>query len=79
LSPEGTRKKVDRWKTGFYHIAKEARVPIIPVAFDYAGRRIVIGEPVFPSDCMEKDFEKFRLFYSGFEGKIPDNFSLEFL
>ncbi|MBN8571502.1 MAG: 1-acyl-sn-glycerol-3-phosphate acyltransferase, partial [Ignavibacteria bacterium] len=35
IAPEGTRKKVKEWKTGFYYISLEAKVPIIPVAFDY--------------------------------------------
>ncbi len=77
LSPEGTRKKVERWKTGFYRIAQGARVPIVPVAFDYSKKSIVIGKPLHPSESIETDFETFRDFYSGAEGKIPQNFSKE--
>lgn len=79
LSPEGTRKKVDRWKTGFYNIAKGAAVPIVPVAFDYRTKTIVIGKPVYPSDSMEKDFEQLALFYSEMEGKHPEKFNKNFL
>ncbi|WP_204273179.1 1-acyl-sn-glycerol-3-phosphate acyltransferase, partial [Stenotrophomonas maltophilia] len=45
IAPEGTRKKVDRWRMGFYHIARGAGVPVVPAALDYENRRIVIGEP----------------------------------
>ena len=40
IAPEGTRKKVDEWKTGFYYIAKKAEVPILPIAFDWQNRKI---------------------------------------
>jgi len=47
LAPEGTRKKVDKWKSGYYYIAHTARVPIIPVAFDYKTKTSRIGIPFF--------------------------------
>lgn len=78
LSPEGTRKKVDRWKTGFYQIARGAGVPIIPVAFDYSKKMILIGEPLEPSGSAEKDFAKLRDFYSDVKGKVPQNFNSDF-
>jgi 1-acyl-sn-glycerol-3-phosphate acyltransferase len=49
LSPEGTRHKVDRWKSGFWRIARAAGVPVLPVAFDYRARAIVIGPPFAPT------------------------------
>ena len=49
LSPEGTRHKVERWKSGFWRIARAAGVPILPVAFDYRARAVVIGAPVATS------------------------------
>lgn len=42
LSPEGTRKKLPAWRTGFYYVAKGAGIPIVPVAFDYSARTIRI-------------------------------------
>ena len=72
LSPEGTRKKVTQWRTGFYYIAKEAGVPIVMVAFDYGKKQVKISEPVFPTDNKEKDFERYRDFYKGVVGKIPE-------
>lgn len=77
LSPEGTRKRVEKWKTGFYHIAKGAGVPILPVAFDYPSKSIRIGEPLFPSSSMERDFEVLGSFYSPMQGKIKENYNPE--
>jgi 1-acyl-sn-glycerol-3-phosphate acyltransferase len=72
LSPEGTRKKVTKWKTGFYYIAKEARVPIVMVAFDYGKKQIKISGPVFPTDNKETDFKRYKDFFKGVVGKIPE-------
>jgi len=79
LSPEGTRKKVDRWKTGFYQMALNAHVPIIPVSFDYSKRIIQIGEAIQPSGSIEADFEKLQAFYADVKGKHPENFSNEII
>jgi 1-acyl-sn-glycerol-3-phosphate acyltransferase len=73
LSPEGTRKKVAQWKTGFYYISKAAKVPIVLVAFDYGAKRIKISEPRFPTENIEDDFKNYRLFFKGVVGKIPEN------
>ena len=72
LSPEGTRKKVDKWKTGFYYIAKAANVPIVLVAFDYGNKQIKISEPQIPSENMNEDFKTYIGFFKGVVGKIPE-------
>lgn len=72
LSPEGTRKKVERWKTGFYYISKAAKVPIVLVAFDYGTKGIKISEPRYPTENMEADFESYHRFFDGVVGKIPE-------
>jgi 1-acyl-sn-glycerol-3-phosphate acyltransferase len=72
LAPEGTRKKVERLRTGFYYIAKKAGVAIVPVGFDFARKLIVIGEPLVPSDNFEKDMEILLSFYKQIKGKIPE-------
>lgn len=72
LSPEGTRKKVINWKTGFYYIAKEAKVPIVMVAFDYGKKQVRISQPVFPTDNKETDFKRYKDFFKGAIGKIPE-------
>ncbi|SHJ73541.1 1-acyl-sn-glycerol-3-phosphate acyltransferases [Arenibacter nanhaiticus] len=71
LSPEGTRKKVTDWKTGFYYIAKMAQVPIVLVAFDYGKKEIKISEPQYPTADKEADFIKYKSFFKGVKGKVP--------
>jgi hypothetical protein len=73
LSPEGTRKKVTEWKTGFYYIAKGANVPIVMFTFNFKDKEIKISEPYSLTDNMEKDFNFFYKFYEGVQGKIPKN------
>ncbi|MDY8136400.1 1-acyl-sn-glycerol-3-phosphate acyltransferase [Aquimarina sp. 2201CG5-10] len=69
IAPEGTRKRVKEWKTGFYHIAKEAKVPIIMVTFDFAKKQNVISEPFYPTDDIKKDFEFMYDYFKGVIGK----------
>lgn len=74
LSPEGTRKKTERWKTGFYYTAREARVPIIPVGFDYKLKEVRISSPFYTTEDIEKDMKMILSFYKDVQGKIPENF-----
>lgn len=69
LSPEGTRKKVEKWKTGFYFIAKAANVPLVLVAFDYGKKEIKISEPLNLTENQEADFQGYQSFFNGVEGK----------
>jgi 1-acyl-sn-glycerol-3-phosphate acyltransferase len=71
LAPEGTRKKVEKLRTGFYYMAKGASVPIVPVGFDFERKQIVIGDPLFPSENFDADMDKLLSFYRGIKGKIP--------
>ena len=69
IAPEGTRQRVEKWKNGFWHIARAARVPILPVYFDYPSRTIGLG-PVFePTDDLAADTAALRAFYAPFRGK----------
>jgi 1-acyl-sn-glycerol-3-phosphate acyltransferase len=72
ITPEGTRKKVKKFKTGFYYIAKNAHVPIVPCGFDYRKKQIVIGRPLFPSGNIDADFEILYTFYGNITGKNPE-------
>ncbi|WP_178985039.1 1-acyl-sn-glycerol-3-phosphate acyltransferase [Winogradskyella helgolandensis] len=72
LSPEGTRKKVEKWKTGFYYIAKKANVPIIMYTFDFKNKQNKVSEPFYPTEDMEADFKYMRSFYEGVEGKVKE-------
>lgn len=71
LSPEGTRKKVLSWKTGFYYIAREAGVPIVMVAFDFGKKQVKISGPRYPTENKEADFREYMAFYKGVVGKVP--------
>lgn len=70
LAPEGTRKPVTRWKTGFYHIAKGARVPIVPVALDFRHKTIVIGAPLTPGDSKAADMAQLLAFFRPHRGRF---------
>ncbi len=72
LAPEGTRKKVKEWKSGFYHIAKTAGVPIIMVSFDFGKKQNMISEPFYPTDDQEKDMEFMYSFFKDVKGKKPE-------
>lgn len=72
LSPEGTRKKVTQWKTGFYYIAKSAQVPILMIAFDYGRKQVKISGIHYPTDTKETDFEIYQRFFNGVKGKVPE-------
>lgn len=72
IAPEGTRKKVEKWKTGFYYIAQNAKVPITAVAFDYSTKTVKISKPHFTTGDYESDVQKLKEFYKGVVGKIPE-------
>lgn len=75
LSPEGTRQYTEKWKTGFYYIAKGAKVPIVMFAFDFGNKQIKVAEPYYLTDNMEKDFEHFLNFYKDIQGAKPELFN----
>src|SRR5581483_7936588 len=65
LSPEGTRRKLPAWRTGYYFVARGAGVPIVPVALDYSRHRIRIFPVHCPADTVERDMAKLgRLFHA---------------
>ena len=72
ISPEGTRKKVAKWKTGFYYIAKGADIPIIMVALDFQNKTIRLSKPYWTTENKEQDFAIFHKFFEGITGKIPE-------
>ena len=69
LAPEGTRKKVKKWRTGFWHIAKKAGVPIVPGFVDFPSKTIGFGDPIELSDDLEADLQKLYAFYAPYHGK----------
>ena len=70
VTPEGTRKKVDCWRSGFWHVAKGAGVPICCVAFDW-GRRVIRIGPVVNADDddTERGIARIRELYAGVSGR----------
>ncbi|ATZ73631.1 acyltransferase [Idiomarina sp. X4] len=69
ITPEGTRKKVTEWKKGFLHMAKQAKVPVIPVAFDFARKAIDIGPALMITDEIEKELLRVKSFFAHAQGK----------
>lgn len=72
MAPEGTRKKVDKWRTGFYYIAKEANVPIIMFTLDFKNKQNHFSPPFYPTNDKQSDFKYLRGFFKGVEGKVPE-------
>ena len=72
LSPEGTRKKTDHWKTGFYRIAKGAGVPISMAFLDYSRKTGGFGPLLYPGGDLEKDIKRMQEFYAPVRGKFPE-------
>ncbi len=68
LAPEGTRKKVVKWKSGFWRIARGAGVPVTCVGFDYPSRTIRIGPTSETSDDCDADLERFRSYFAACQG-----------
>jgi 1-acyl-sn-glycerol-3-phosphate acyltransferase len=74
IAPEGTRRKTDRWKSGFYRIAEAAGVPVFLVAFDYGRRVIRLGPLVEPSGDYEKDLAEIQSHYRREMALRPENY-----
>lgn len=72
IAPEGTRKKVLQWRSGYYYIALAAQVPIISVAFDYATKTVVIHRAFYPTGDFETDSKKLAARFAGVVGKNPE-------
>ena len=72
VPPEGTRSYAEYWRSGFYHIARTAKVPIVPGFLDYGKRRVGFG-PIIPvTGDMRLDMDRLRAFYADKIGKFPE-------
>jgi 1-acyl-sn-glycerol-3-phosphate acyltransferase len=71
---EGTRELTDYWKSGFYHIARKAGVPIVPSYLDFGQKRGGFGAAINASGDVVNDMQYFRDFYRGMVGKFPEQF-----
>lgn len=72
IAPEGTRKKVDRLRTGFYHIAVGAGIPMILTQFDFEHKVVRFREPFYPTGDKEADFKVIYDYFRGIKGKHPE-------
>jgi len=70
---EGTRGYTDYWKSGFYHIALGAKVPILPTFLDYGQKIGGFGKPINVTGCIKTDMQTLRDFYKPYIGKYPKN------
>lgn len=75
MAPEGTRKGADKWKSGFWHIARTAGVPILPVRFDYGRKVFTIGPVLEPGDDLEADLQTLYDHYVDAEPRHWDRLS----
>ena len=72
IAPEGTRKRVKRWKQGFYHIAQQAHVPLVLGYMDYKQKHIGFGPVVYPTGEFDRDIQQIQAFYKDKVGKHPE-------
>lgn len=73
LAPEGTRSRVPTLKTGFYHIARLAKVPMILTRFDFGNMELVFSAPMYVSGDQHRDFQMIYDFFRDIKGKNPEN------
>lgn len=77
IAAEGSRSLRPQWRTGFYHVAKKAGVPITLGYLDYAKRLAGVGEVIYPSDSMAEDMRRIMKFYQPITGKHPEKFQTD--
>ena len=74
ITPEGTRKPTKRWKRGFWEIAHQAGVPLVPAYWDFKKKEIGLFETIWTTDDYEADLRKVRSLYRKEMAKYPDQF-----
>jgi 1-acyl-sn-glycerol-3-phosphate acyltransferase len=74
ITPEGTRKKVKEWRTGFYHIARMANIPLILSAMDWGRKEVRFSAPFYPGDDMEEDMRKIKHYFSDATGRFHSQY-----
>jgi 1-acyl-sn-glycerol-3-phosphate acyltransferase len=76
ITPEGTRKKVTRWKRGFHQIAQATKAPLLLGALDYKKKHIILGNAFTITDDYNADMKKIMKFYENVSGMYPEKFSI---
>jgi len=69
---EGKRKRVEKWKTGFYYMAKTANVPILLGFLDYEKKIGGVKKMITPTNSFENDMQEIQEYYQNFKGKFPE-------
>ncbi|HWB62664.1 MAG TPA: 1-acyl-sn-glycerol-3-phosphate acyltransferase [Chitinophagales bacterium] len=77
VTPEGTRSLRTKWKTGFYHVAVGAGVPVALGYLDFKNKVAGVGKIVYPSGDMQKDMHEIMEFYKDIPPKHPEKFSID--
>ena len=77
ITPEGTRSRNTDWHTGFLHIAREADVPLLLGAIDFADKRVLISRRFLLSGDIAADMAAIKRYYRPFKGKHPEKFATE--
>ena len=65
-------KRVKKFKSGFYYIAIEAKVPIVMLSMDYMNKKTIISEPFYPTGNKKSDFDYIENFFDGVIGKVKE-------
>jgi 1-acyl-sn-glycerol-3-phosphate acyltransferase len=74
ISPEGTRRRTEHWRSGFYHIARLAQVPMVCGALDYGTKTATFGPALWATGNIREDMDRLRSFFAGCTGCHPDQF-----
>lgn len=69
LAPSGTRRKTSHWRSGFYHIAHQAKVPVVCGSLDYKKKEANLGLSFIPTGNITHDMDRIRDYYNGIQGK----------
>jgi 1-acyl-sn-glycerol-3-phosphate acyltransferase len=77
ITPEGTRRRVEIWKRGFYHIALKSETPIALAYLDYNDRKGGVGPVYYPKGDYDTDLQEIQKFYYGMRGRRKGRFNLE--
>jgi 1-acyl-sn-glycerol-3-phosphate acyltransferase len=72
IAPEGTRKKVERLKSGFLRIANETNSKIMMVGVDFSSKTVELGDFFSPSGDVDKDLKFIKEYFANFSGKRPE-------
>jgi 1-acyl-sn-glycerol-3-phosphate acyltransferase len=76
ITPEGTRKKVTRWKKGFYQLVQATNALLLLGALDYSKKHIILGPAFTITDDFNADMKEIGKFYKDVSGKYPEKFSI---